>query len=300
MDIDYNKIKTFVTVVRFSSVTSAAKELNRTQSAVSQSLKALEGELGLRLLDKEGRRLKLTRNGELIYRAAEQRLRAIEEQLTSITQTGGEVGGLIELGILQDHSTKMQDEILHHIASFQNKYPAVKFAIHLGTSREIEEALLNRAIDVGFLINFQQRHRFDVFEVATEEHLVVTSADYAKDKNLSNIEEIINASLIDIDPHFTCLNAWVKKHKPKLLDQLQQRRPDISIDDFWAIKALVLQNRGIAVLPRYLIEEELEKGTIIPILPKLDPLKVGVDCAVEQGKEMRLVESTFLESFSPL
>lgn len=50
MDIDYNKLKTFLAVVRAGGVTAAAKKLHRTQSAVSQALQSLEGNLGVAII----------------------------------------------------------------------------------------------------------------------------------------------------------------------------------------------------------------------------------------------------------
>ena len=95
MDIDYNKLKSFLAVVRCNGVTAAAKQLNRTQSAVSQSLRGLEEQLGLTLIEWQGKRLKLTRDGHLVYRAIHDRMSAITEQLTTIIQSGDEVGGCI-------------------------------------------------------------------------------------------------------------------------------------------------------------------------------------------------------------
>ena len=51
MDIDYNKLKSFLMVVQCGSVTAAAKSLHRTQSAVSQALRGLERNLGLKLFE---------------------------------------------------------------------------------------------------------------------------------------------------------------------------------------------------------------------------------------------------------
>ena len=108
MDVDYNKLKSFLAVVEAGSVTLAAKKLNRTQSAVSQAIRGLEHNLGITLINWEGKRLKLTREGQLIHKAVKARMAAIEEQLHTIIKSGVEVGGCIEVGILQDHSTRVQ------------------------------------------------------------------------------------------------------------------------------------------------------------------------------------------------
>lgn len=296
MDIDYNKCKSFLAVVHAGSVTVAAKSLNRTQSAVSQAIRSLEQNLGLVLIEWEGRRLKLTREGQLVYKAIHAHMAAIEEQLSTIVKAGVEVGGCIEIGVLQDHSTKIQEHLPHVLSAFRKKYPSVTFKVLFATSAEIEHGLLNQALDIGLLINFRERHRFHVFEVATEEHLVVTSSKYLKQVGpLKSLKDILTADLIDIDENFTCLTPWVQKHALSLVQRLDEKKPVIVIPDFMAAKELILLGQGIGVIPRYLIENELASGRIVQLMPKLSPLQVGVDCAILRGRKERLSEHLFIE-----
>lgn len=297
MDIDYNKLKSFLAVVHSGSVTGAAKDLNRTQSAVSQAIRSLEQNLGVTLIEWEGKRLKLTREGQLIHKATHSRMAAIEEQLESIIKSGEEVSGCIEIGILQDHSTRIQEQFIQSITAFRKKYPAVTFNVTFGTSREIEQGLLNQILDIGLLINFQERHRFEVFQVGTETHLVVASSKYLKKiGSIKHFKDIIQADLIDITENFTCLTPWIQKHAPSLVQALDERTPVIVIPDFRAVKELILLDQGIGVIPNYLIEKELANGKVVQIMPKLTGLRVGIDCATLKGKKERLSENLFIEA----
>jgi DNA-binding transcriptional LysR family regulator len=297
MDIDYNKLKSFLAVVKAGGVTAAAKELNRTQSAVSQAIQSLEGNLRVKLIEWEGKRLKLTREGQLIYKAIETRMEAMEEQLEAILKAGQEVSGTIEIGVLQDHSTKIQEHLLTSMALFRKAYPAVKFQLTFGKSVEIEQALLEGELDIGLLINFKERERFQVFELATEEHLIVASHEYLKSiKAIKHIQDAIAADLIDIDEQFTCLTPWVQKHAPSLVQKLDEKQPVIIVPDFHAAKALILLSQGIGVLPRYLIEKDLANGKIVQILHKLTALRVRLDCAVKRGRKERLCDRLFIHA----
>src|SRR5205809_428503 len=130
MDIDYNKLKFFLTVVECEGVTAAAKKLHRTQSAVTQAIQALEKQLGCKLIVWEGKRLQLTREGRLIYNSACNRIAAIDEELASIATSGQEVAGCIEIGILNDHSTNVDELLFSKIAQFRKTYPQVTFRVH--------------------------------------------------------------------------------------------------------------------------------------------------------------------------
>jgi DNA-binding transcriptional LysR family regulator len=292
MDVDYNKLKSFIEVVRCGSVTAAARELNRTQSAVSQAIRGLELQLQVKLIEWEGKRLKLTREGQLLYQAAQHRMEAITEELTTIVTAGQEVHGSLEVGLLGDHSTMIQQQVLQEVATFRACYPAVRIGIQFGTSAEIERRLIEQQLDVGFLINFESRYRFQVYEVANEEHIVVTSPAY---RQVESVSEVVVADLIDIDEHFTCLTPWVSRNAPKEARALAQRRPNIVVPDFEAMRELVMAGQGIAVIPHYLVAKELKSGALIQVLPALTTLRAGVDCAVEQGRRRSRCLQLFLK-----
>lgn len=90
--LDSRQLLAFVTVVRRQSFTLAAHELHLTQSAISHSMRALESDLGCRLLDRKGRRLELTEPGGLFLQKAELILREMEQarmELDTVLQPAG-------------------------------------------------------------------------------------------------------------------------------------------------------------------------------------------------------------------
>ncbi|MBS0654362.1 MAG: LysR family transcriptional regulator [Verrucomicrobia bacterium] len=299
MDIDYNKLVFFLTVVRSGGLTAAAKKLYRTQSAVSQALNALERQLGFKLITWEGKRLRLTREGTLVYNAAENRLRAIEEEVTAIKSSGQEVGGSIEIGMLNDASTQLHELLFTKIAQFRTNYPAVTFKIHFHTSVGIEQALLDREIDLGFLINFRGQQRFRLIEISTEQHLVVASPQYlTRVGGVASVSDVISKDLIDIDQYFTCFTPWVEYHDAASLPILEKKAAVIAVPDFRAIEQLVLAHQGIAVVPKYLVDKDLARGRLVQVLPKLSALQVWVSCAIERGRQERPCEELFLKTLS--
>ena len=76
---------------------------------------------------------------------------------------------------------------------------------------------------------------------------------------------------------------------------LDEKKPIIVIPDFRAARELILLGQGIGVIPRYLIENDLANGKIVQLMPKLSPLRVGVDCAILRGRRERLSERLFIE-----
>lgn len=296
MDIDYNKLKYFLTVVECGGVTAAAKKLHRTQSAVSQAILSLEKQLGLKLIAWQGKRLQLSREGKIVYSAACARIAAIDEQLVSLATFGQEIAGCIEIGMLNDYSTNSHELLFAQIADFRRTYPAVIFQVHIQTSDKIEQALLDQELDMGVLINFHALHRFHLFQITTEQHLIVSTPDYLKRHGvLKNVQDVLQADLIDIDPYFTCFSPWVSFHASELREQLEKKRPVITVPNFFLIRELVLEAQGIAVLPHYLIKEDLLSGAIVQVLPEFLALRVWVNGAILLGRTLRPAEHLFLQ-----
>ncbi len=77
--LDSRQLLAFVTVVRRQSFTRAAQELHLTQSAISHSTRALENDIGCRLLARKGRKMELTEPGERFLRKAESILSEMEQ-----------------------------------------------------------------------------------------------------------------------------------------------------------------------------------------------------------------------------
>ncbi len=77
--IDSRKLLAFVTLVKMGSFTLAARELEVTQSAVSHAIKSLEDDLQLRLVDRRGRKIRLTPPGKELLRHANRILAEMKE-----------------------------------------------------------------------------------------------------------------------------------------------------------------------------------------------------------------------------
>src|SRR5437762_11872801 len=86
--VDSRQLRAFVTLARAGSFTLAAKELYLSQSAVSHSMKALEQEVGCRLLDRMGKKVLLTQAGETLLHHAEKILQEMNTARSALEQLG--------------------------------------------------------------------------------------------------------------------------------------------------------------------------------------------------------------------
>ena len=85
--MDFDQLETFLEVARLSSFSRAAEKRFRTQPAISSQIRALEEEVGAKLLDRAAGKVSLTASGKLFQKYAEETLDSRKAILTAIAET---------------------------------------------------------------------------------------------------------------------------------------------------------------------------------------------------------------------
>ena len=176
--MDYNKLQTFTVVAELGSVTAAARKLRRSQSAVSQTIQALESELRLRLLERRKSRVYLSPDGERIHELARRTLGTLRDGILGLQASSAAVEGHITLGALNDFGTDF--DVGRAIGSFVAAHPRVTFSLVTGTSPSLEQALVDNRVDLGFLVVFREPGMFIRAAVEKSWHSLYTSTEYAR------------------------------------------------------------------------------------------------------------------------
>src|SRR3954454_10066705 len=96
--LDSRQLRAFHTLVGCGSFTEAARALNLTQSAISHAIRALEEEVGCRLLDRFGKKAALNQSGEQLLSHAEKILREMAQARDDLKQLGRWGGGRLRVG----------------------------------------------------------------------------------------------------------------------------------------------------------------------------------------------------------
>lgn len=142
------RLLVFYTVAKKLSFTKAAAELFITQPAVSRHMQELEQQVGLALFERSGKQISLTRAGEVALRHAEliqANYRQLEYDLNALK---GQRSGGLHIGA---SSTVAQYVLPPVLAHFHEKYADVAISLISGNTEHIEQALLNKDIEVGIV-----------------------------------------------------------------------------------------------------------------------------------------------------
>ncbi|WP_218184615.1 LysR substrate-binding domain-containing protein [Nigerium massiliense] len=146
--VELQQLRYAVAVAEERSFTRAAERCFVVQSALSHQIKALEGEIGVRLFARNSRRVELTPAGEAFVASARESLRAAERAVVDAAAAEGEVRGVLSLGMIP---TVGAVDVPALLADFHAAHPAVRVRLRSGNSEEFLADIRAGALDVAFL-----------------------------------------------------------------------------------------------------------------------------------------------------
>ena len=144
--MDTQALTAFLAVAESGSFSTAAERLFVTQPAVSKRIAQLEQQLGTRLFDRVGRRIRLTEAGEALLPRARQVLLDLEDMSRAISNLTGTVSGTLRIGTSHHIGLHRLPPVLRR---FSREYPDVKLDIHFIDSEEAWEAVLHGDLEMG-------------------------------------------------------------------------------------------------------------------------------------------------------
>lgn len=146
------QIQFFVSIVDENSFSEAAEKNFISQSAISQSLQALEADLGVRLIERKNRTFTVTRAGEYFYRKCKAILKDLETARQEAIRLGSDEEMTLHIGYI---SLYAGPELSEAIVEFSSVYPEVSVSVQSGTHEELYHGLVAGTLDMA--LNDQRR-----------------------------------------------------------------------------------------------------------------------------------------------
>ncbi|MBY5838317.1 LysR family transcriptional regulator (plasmid) [Rhizobium leguminosarum] len=145
--MDTRFLETFIVVAERHSLAEAAQRLNLTPAAVAQRIRALEAELGVRLLVRSGRVMRPTEAGFAILERCRDLVRDTRD-LKAMAGTAT-ISGEMRIGAINTALTGLVPGILHRLAQ---DYPLIEIFLKPGASMDLYAEVLNGTLDAAFII----------------------------------------------------------------------------------------------------------------------------------------------------
>jgi DNA-binding transcriptional LysR family regulator len=251
--LDSRRLRVFVEVVRQGGFSRAAQQLHATQPTVSKAVQQLEDELGLRLLDRMGRRVSLTTAGELVYRRAVPLLAQSDDLIAELAELRGLKTGVLRIGLPRLGASAL---FARTFALFRRRYPGIEVKVAVHSGQKMRELLRAGELDIGVLGNPIEQE-FGQQAVRTEPFMVLLPRDHpAAARRSVTLGRLAGMPAIFPDEdsvlHRNLISAY---HQARVAPKIASRCHDADL-----MFELVASGIGIAFLPRVLAQQQRHRG----------------------------------------
>ncbi len=288
MELKY--LATFKTIVEEGSFTAAAEKLHYTQSTITFQIDQLERELSIKLFEKVGRKMVLTSAGKEFIPRVNEVLGAVDK-LHYLNKDVSECEGELHIGVAETYLCYKLPEILK---VFVSKAPKARLFIHSMNCYEIRNQLVGGTLDVGVFykdiggyensLTVKQIESFEITLVASP-NTAKRFSDFTTPNSHHKIPLIIN------EPNCIFRQIFEKYLKDNgiVLDHT------IELGSIATIKSLVQNDVGVSFLPRFVVENELQDGSLVEIETNVEHNKLTIACGHHKNKWISPLIQFFLD-----
>lgn len=251
--LDCRRLRVFVEVVRQGGFSRAAHRLHASQPTVSKAVQQLEEELGTRLLDRIGRRIRVTTAGELVYRRAVPLLAQSDDLVAELAELRGLKNGLLRIGLPRLGGSAI---FARTFALFRRRYPGIDVNVAVHSGQKMRELLRAGELDIGVL-GSPIEPEFEQQQVSTDPFMVLLPREHpAAARRSVTVGRLAGMPAIFPDEdsvlHAQLMAAY---HRARVAPRIATRchQADLMLE-------LVAAGVGIAFLPRVLAQQQRHRG----------------------------------------
>jgi len=260
--IDLNSLAIFAKIVEVNSLSEAARRLKMPVSTVSRRLAELEDQLGVRLLERSTRNLRLTHVGADILDAARKTLEAEEAIASIVSSELSEVSGLLRLSAPPSISDTLLAPL---VGAFQTSYPNVRVQI-LIADRMVDH--IAEGVDLAFRFGNLKDSALVARKLLRYRHQLVATPAYLRAAPLpENPQELLRYRLLTFS-HWRPESHWTFSHASGDRTETITFRPHLAMNDFAGLLAALLADGGISDLPPIVQPELLRNGRLVEVMPE--------------------------------
>jgi DNA-binding transcriptional LysR family regulator len=256
--MDLGELEVFLLAAREGRFSRAAEKLHRTQSAVSQTIRKLEDELGESLFDRSSRDGVLTDAGKVLQEYAERLLNLRTDAREALREVRELERG--KLVIAANELTSLY--LLPVLGEFRRLYPMIKITVLRSLGSRIGDEVLRHAAELGVLSYDPQEAHLSSAVVYFDELAFVVPPGHP----LAGSKEI---SIRELAAETFVAHNVPSPYRDKVIEVFRKYRVplhmDVELPTLQAIKQFVASRSGVAFLPEISVESELAHGELIRI-----------------------------------
>ena len=233
--MDTNLLKVFITVAKSKSISSAAKELEFTQSNVTLRIKQLEKNLGYSLFHRTNRGVVLSNEGEKLYPYAIDILKKIEE--ATVQMRNIDYQDVLKIGSTQTFTTS---NLMPLVEQLHEDFEEMKLEFSIDSSLNLVEKLLDYKIDIAFVNGNPHNKDLEILNVFDEKMVLVEPLKKQTDNRLFVFKK-------------TCANCIFLENYIKI--NREDTYKTVALENYELILGCVKAGYGVSLLSPKIIEK---------------------------------------------
>lgn len=277
-------LRYFLMTAREENITKAAALLHITQPTLSRQLMQLEEELGVKLFSRSNHNIKLTEDGMLLRRRAQELVSLADKTIEELSGDSHELSGEISIGCGE---TRNMDFLSAQIAQFRQKHPRVHFTIYTANADDIKERIEKGLLDMGLLMEPVDISRYEFARMPVKERWAVMVRE---DSPLAKKEFVTPRDLADIPLIFVYretvkqeLAGWFGKYYDNI---------ETAVSYNLVRNAVSMVQNGVGAAICYVLDDEYKGVKTIPLSP---PLEAGAVLAWKKEQPSSAACSEFIQ-----
>ncbi len=269
----------FYEVASCGNISGAARNLFISQPAISKAISKLESNLSTTLFLRSSRGVKLTPEGELLFKQIETAFHAIHQGETQLLKNQQLGVGQLSIGV---SNTLCKYVLLPYLQTYIQENPHVKLSIYCQSSLETIAALESGKLDIGLVgesdrmgdLCFTPVEEIQDMFVTTKEYMEHLKERVQKETATTDSTQLLSQATLLLLDKKNITRQYVEKYL-LLRDITPEQQLEVTTMDLLIEFAKI--GMGVACVIRNFVEKELSDGTLIPF-PMTDPIpkrKIG-------------------------
>ena len=255
MNWKIDDVPTFLAVVDRHGITAAAKVLGQPKSTVSNAIARLEQGLGFRLMDRNSRSLRITREGEIFYRQAQLIMEQVHEANATMAGMNAVPTGRLNAAL---PPAFCQEIVAPRLADFRAAYPQITLDLVITPQGS---ALLRDQVDIAVVVGPLDDSELIARTLISGPLIWVASPAYLAEHRIGPAVEDIRAHVQICEKRYGLDRMSI--HVDGQASQIDLSRGIAHVNDPLVVRRAVLKGAGLTLLPQHYCREQIAEGSLV-------------------------------------
>jgi DNA-binding transcriptional LysR family regulator len=286
--MDFDQLNSFLEVAKHSSFSKAAERCFRTQPAISSQIRALEEEVGAKLFDRSGAKVKLTVAGTAFRTFAEETLLSLRSVKTTIAEMEKTPRGEIVVGANEATCLYILPEVF---ADFKRQYPKVSVSIQRAETSKTLESIVDQSVDFGVVSMPIKDSRLAALPIHNDELVLITAIQHP----LSQLSHV----RLDEVAKYPLVLPKLGRTRDAIDEVFQQAglKPHVSmeLDSTELLKRFVVAGVGVGFIPRSNVDDQVRAGTLAALNFVEPPIRRDLALVYRKDKALSRAARAFMD-----